>query len=94
MLGHYSTIIGIGLCVAIFVYLSYIARKAVDEELEEDAISREETMAFLSNDEHGEEMMVEAPIRSSRPSLGHRHAEPTHGDRFEHGGREEASIGL
>ncbi len=97
MLGHYSTIIGIALCVAIFVYLSYIARKAVDEELEEDALSHEETMAFLSDNEQDgqhEEMMIESPLRPSRPSLGQRHPDPSHGDRFDHGGREEASIGL
>lgn len=97
MLGHYSTIIGIVLCVAIFVYLSYVARRAVDEELEDEPLSREETMAFLSdNDESGlqDDMMIESSLRSSRPSLDHRHIESCHGDRFEHGGREEASIGL
>lgn len=30
------TMLGIFLCIAIFVYLSIVARRAVDEELEED----------------------------------------------------------
>ncbi|KAL5530628.1 hypothetical protein ACEPAF_6886 [Sanghuangporus sanghuang] len=35
-LGQMSTIIGIVLCVVIAVYLTYVARRAVDEELEDD----------------------------------------------------------
>ena len=46
MLGHYSTVAGISLCVAIFVYLSYVARRAVDDELEDDGRDAEETVAF------------------------------------------------
>jgi len=50
------TIFGIALCVAIFLYIAYVARKAVDEELEGDeaALCRsqegdeDETIAFLS----------------------------------------------
>jgi hypothetical protein len=49
------TIFGITLCIAIFVYLSYVARKAVNEELEGDCVLRRsedgdehETEAFLS----------------------------------------------
>ncbi|OBZ76486.1 Golgi apparatus membrane protein tvp38 [Grifola frondosa] len=75
-LGHYSTIAGITLCVAIFIYLSYITRKAVDDELEdEDALeaSYEERVAFLSGEGEGshdvEEHMVECPL--SRPVLLH-----------------------
>jgi len=41
------TIIGVGLCVAIFVYLSYVARKAIDEELDDETADDEETLAFL-----------------------------------------------
>jgi hypothetical protein len=41
------TIIGVTLCVAIFVYLSYVARKAVDEELDDESMEDEETLAFL-----------------------------------------------
>lgn len=52
-LAHYSTVVGIALCVGIFVYLSYVARKAVDEELEDDEVlpthTDEEAAAFLSN---------------------------------------------
>lgn len=46
------TILGIALCVAIFIYLSYVARKAVDEELEE--YDDEETVSFLSAEGHGD----------------------------------------
>lgn len=43
------TIIGVGLCVAILVYLSIVARKAVDDELEEEQYGdSEERLAFLS----------------------------------------------
>ncbi|PIL36788.1 transporter [Ganoderma sinense ZZ0214-1] len=68
-LSHYSTVAGIGLCLAIFVYLSYITRKAVDEELRDedamDATYSEERIAFLSHEEGNspdlEEHMTEAP---------------------------------
>ncbi|TFK56085.1 hypothetical protein OE88DRAFT_1606212, partial [Heliocybe sulcata] len=48
-LSRISTIIGVVLCVAILIYLSYVARKAVDEELDDDLPSgdQEETVAFL-----------------------------------------------
>ncbi|KAJ3883135.1 hypothetical protein F5051DRAFT_392092 [Lentinula edodes] len=46
------TILGIALCVAIFIYLSYVARKAVDEELEE--YDDEETVSFLSAEGNGD----------------------------------------
>ena len=88
MLGHYSTIIGIVLCVAIFVYLSYVARRAVDDELEDDALSArdsEETAAFLAHQDGSvpdmEEIMTDRP--ASRAD-----------DRFIFAGREESSIGL
>lgn len=88
MLGHYSTIAGVLLCVAIFVYLSYVARKAVDEELEGDLVlprDSEETLAFLSDQEVSGNDMVE--VLDSRPAS-------RTGDRFLYGGREESSIGL
>lgn len=86
-IGHYSTVIGLALCVAIFVYLSYVARRAVDEELEDDlAVSGEETVAFLAaEDGAGADMMEE--IRGSRPAS-------RADDRFIFAGREESSIGL
>ena len=85
MLGHYSTIAGISLCVAIFVYLSYVARRAVDDELEDDARDSEETVAFLSHDEDGAADMQE--VRLERPAS-------RADDRFIFAGREESSIGL
>ncbi|KAF8528905.1 hypothetical protein BU17DRAFT_73159 [Hysterangium stoloniferum] len=48
-LGKAWTVIGIALCVAILVYLSYVARKAVDEELEDEGVARaEEGRGYLS----------------------------------------------
>jgi hypothetical protein len=41
------TIIGVALCIAIFIYLSYVARKAVDEELDDETADDEETLNFL-----------------------------------------------
>lgn len=43
------SIIGILLCLMILVYLSVVARRAVDEELDEEPITPEETEAFLSS---------------------------------------------
>jgi len=97
MLAHYSTIIGVALCVGIFVYLSYVARRAVDDELQDEALTREETMAFLSDDEaqDSEEMMQESPFSTlhrsaSLPRLSTSSAD----DRFINGGYEEATLGL
>ncbi|KAI0637831.1 hypothetical protein C8Q77DRAFT_1049132 [Trametes polyzona] len=80
-LSHYSTVAGIVLCLAIFVYLSYITRKAVDEELQDedalDARYAEERVAFLAGEDPAsldvEEHMVEAPHRTPvaiHPPLG------------------------
>ncbi|PFH52514.1 hypothetical protein AMATHDRAFT_56459 [Amanita thiersii Skay4041] len=74
------TIIGILLCIVIFVYLSIIARRAVDDELEEEDQTgdNEETEAFLSpydqidrealnagNNARPEQTMVESPFRTA-----------------------------
>ncbi|KZT12969.1 uncharacterized protein LAESUDRAFT_669135 [Laetiporus sulphureus 93-53] len=65
MLGRYSTIAGIALCVAIFVYISYITRRAVNGELEDEDVlesaSSEERVAFLGaqDSEDIEAQMVE-----------------------------------
>ncbi|KAK0242462.1 hypothetical protein EDD85DRAFT_760957 [Armillaria nabsnona] len=78
---HMWTYLGIGLCVAILVYLSYVARKAVDEELEDDypAIRQadsEERVAFLSPrgdveagltmDDVDADEMAESPFRTQQ----------------------------
>lgn len=75
------TIGGVVLCVSILIYLSYVARKAVNEELESggevDVDNDEETVAFLSprgtsgDLEMGEplhqvERMTETPFRSQQ----------------------------
>jgi len=48
------TISGITLCIALFIYLSWVARRAVDDELGDEAepssSSSEERMAFLHSD--------------------------------------------
>jgi len=62
------TVIGIGLCVIIFIYISVIARRAVDEELEDEELgSREETTAFLSPmdiEEGAADSMTESQLRT------------------------------
>lgn len=74
-LARYSTIAGISLCVAIFLYISYITRRAVNDELgdEDEVASSEERVAFLSGEGRDSEdleaqMMVETPIRSQPAS--------------------------
>ncbi|KAF7331950.1 hypothetical protein MKEN_00075300 [Mycena kentingensis (nom. inval.)] len=57
-----STIVGVILCVAIFVYLSVVVRRAVDDELGDDDVGdSEETAGFLANadEESGARPMVE-----------------------------------
>ncbi|PSR73647.1 hypothetical protein PHLCEN_2v10566 [Hermanssonia centrifuga] len=88
MLGQYSTIAGISLCVAIFIYLSYVARRAVDDELEDDMMpvrDNEETLAFLSYQEGSSRDMEE--VIESRPAS-------RMDDRFVYAGREEECVGL
>ncbi len=88
MLGQYSTIAGISLCVAIFIYLSYVARRAVDDELEDDMMpvrDNEETLAFLSYQEGNSRDMEE--VIESRPAS-------RMDDRFVYAGREEECVGL
>ncbi|KAG7097141.1 hypothetical protein E1B28_004519 [Marasmius oreades] len=71
------TIGGVVLCVSILVYLSYVARKAINEELEgQDPCTDEETVAFLSPVGESDlelglssstERMTETPFRSQQP---------------------------
>ena len=68
LLSRLSAIVGIVLCIAIIIYLSWVARKAVDEELEDDeALSHnpEETELFLDPADNAERGMGE--VSSSRP---------------------------
>ena len=68
LLSRVSAVIGIVLCIAIIVYLSWVARKAVDEELEDDenlAHTPEETELFLDPEDNAERGMGEIPL--SRP---------------------------
>lgn len=69
-LSRLSAVVGIVLCIAIFVYLSWVARKAVDEELEDDEIpahNSEETELFLDPTDDLERGMGEVSL--SRPLL-------------------------
>ena len=50
-MAEFWTMFGIGLCLFILVYLSIVARRAIDEELDDAPITArdtEETRAFLS----------------------------------------------
>ncbi|KAF9469055.1 hypothetical protein BDZ94DRAFT_1245260 [Collybia nuda] len=68
------TVFGIVLCIAILVYLSIVARKAVDEELDDEPVATydtEETMAFLASAEESSDLesgrvrsMAESPFRT------------------------------
>jgi len=77
-LGRISTLVGIGLCFAIFFYLAYVTRRAVNDELDDDdgacPSAAEERIAFLSADEHAcldiEEHMAETPLRVPLPLPG------------------------
>ncbi|PPQ77329.1 hypothetical protein CVT25_010911 [Psilocybe cyanescens] len=74
MMARLWTILGILLCVLILVYLSVVARRAVDEELDDSPITAhdaEETRGFLSGADSDPESalhdrpMSEIPFRSS-----------------------------
>ena len=68
LLSRISAIVGIVLCIAIIVYLSWVARKAVGEELEDDealAHNPEETELFLDPADNAERGMGE--VSYSRP---------------------------
>ena len=67
-LSRVSAIVGIILCLAIIIYLSWVARKAVDDELEEDEVlarNSEETELFLDPADDAERGMGE--VSRSRP---------------------------
>lgn len=71
------TIFGIGLCIGIFVYLSWVARRAVNDELDDEdepGCDMEEGRAFLaSSDLEGSraQMMTESPF-SARATIPRR----------------------
>jgi len=76
-LAELYTGLGIALCIAILVYLSIVARRAVDNELDDEAIpsyDAEERVGFLEypsdqNDlESGRPAMVQSPFHPSIPS--------------------------
>jgi len=53
ILARMWTIVGIILCVLILIYLSIVARRAVDDELDDVPVTardNEETQAFLASD--------------------------------------------
>jgi len=62
------TVVGIILCIAIFVYLTVIARRAVDDELDDEPLSTrdcEETISFLPPRDLAarDQDTVESPLR-------------------------------
>ncbi|KAK7049668.1 hypothetical protein VNI00_005699 [Paramarasmius palmivorus] len=57
------TIVGIVMCVVIFVYLSWCARRAVNEELGDEAQDEEERQRFLEDEEMGQ--VQHAPLQVS-----------------------------
>jgi hypothetical protein len=74
MMNRVWTFVGIFLCVLILVYLSIVARRAVDDELDDGPVSDvEETLAFLSPESDPESAlpssrdrpMSEMPYRAS-----------------------------
>jgi hypothetical protein len=74
------TIVGVTLCVAIFVYLSYVARKAVDEELDDESAEDEETLAFLPSQRilgRDSETTIGIPTRSMAESPFSSHTIPS-----------------
>jgi len=75
------TAFGIVLCIAILIYISIVARKAVDNELDDEPITcdAEETIGFLSSQEthdlesgRGQEPMAESPFRSPQHLIPYR----------------------
>jgi hypothetical protein len=77
MMGRIWTFLGISLCVLILVYLSVVARRAVDDELDDGPVcarDAEETRAFLSGESDPESAlpssrdrpMSEIPYRANR----------------------------
>jgi hypothetical protein len=81
LLSRISAIVGIVLCVAIIVYLSWVARKAVDDELEDDEVlahDSEETELFLDPAENAERGMGE--VSFSRPLVPTNNQNPFGGD--------------
>lgn len=51
---HVTGFVGVGLCIGIFIYLLRVARRAVDEELDDDEI-RDDYELVLSEDEDEED---------------------------------------
>ncbi|KAG6885356.1 hypothetical protein C0993_002832 [Termitomyces sp. T159_Od127] len=73
------TALGIALCIAILVYISIVARKAVNSEIDDDepAVDAEERVGFLAAHDleagRGEEdTMVESPFRASHQLIPYR----------------------
>ncbi|KAG6833740.1 hypothetical protein H0H87_001172 [Tephrocybe sp. NHM501043] len=73
------TMLGIALCVAILIYISIVARKAVHNELDDDepAVDAEERVGFLSAHDleagrGDEETMVESPFRAPHQLIPYR----------------------
>jgi len=66
IMNRVSTFVGLFLCILILVYLSVVARRAVDDELDDSPVARdvEETRAFLSAESDPESAL---PSSRDRP---------------------------
>jgi hypothetical protein len=86
------TVFGLVLCITILIYLSIVARKAVDDELDDEPVATydtEETMAFLAPSQESNDLeagrvrpMAESPFRT------HHHLIPIQPSGIEPGGGE------
>jgi uncharacterized membrane protein YdjX (TVP38/TMEM64 family) len=65
------TVVGIALCVVVFVYLFVVARRAVDEELGEVSCDSEERIAFLSPGHQENHRLSMAEIRTTQLIASH-----------------------
>ncbi|RDB22613.1 Golgi apparatus membrane protein tvp38 [Hypsizygus marmoreus] len=81
-IGELWTALGIALCIAILVYISIVARKAVDNELDDEPITSydaEETTGFLTQSDSldleagsAQEPMAESPFRHAEHLIPYR----------------------
>jgi hypothetical protein len=68
---HVFGFVGLGLCIGIFIYLFSVARKAVDEELDDDEDMDEYDMVLSDDDDDDEEEEGEGEARSDDSDLDH-----------------------
>lgn len=80
LIKHVAGFLGVGLCIGIFIYLFTVARRAVDEELDEDDDAQEYELVLSDDEEeeedavdgHGQAEDVEDELDADRLSIGGR----------------------